>query len=459
MEGIYMKKILLTMIFSLSLFFGQNAVSGFDLTEGAVQDLDVIDVIEGGEYIDDLTITIPGTATLNGEVYESGTIINEIGYHELVLYELGVEIDTIHFTILPRFTTQMDNRIVTDSLDIQLENVGIIAINHQTVENNSTYRYAGEHILTVHGLKGYQMSYSVRVLDSKIEYLKENEMYTDFVIDISKYLEVYYEDELVEENLSFTEIGHYSITVLYSNRLEETIEFTYGHMTNRFVNGGVYPNSLLMQKDSAERWYVDNSEQKNGLNSLVLTVVGKHTITFYGKNDYTKAYTVTISEGDIGIEDGMVFDHYFQMEYSGFNVALNGVNYKSDYKKSGGGNYVLKVKGTYGYENYYNIFIKETVPFEKRSSLDPIQNFNESITLDQDFNKIYVNGKEVENYRFSESGEYRIVYLGAGGYIDAYTISYTNYHENVNKALFGAVIGITSLVGVTYIFLAWRKFK
>lgn len=454
-----MKKTLLTIIFSLSIFFGQYTVSGFDLSDGAVQDLEVVDIIEGGEYIDDLTITIPGTATLNGEPYESGTIINEIGYHKLVLYEFDVETDTIHFTILPRFTIQMDDRVVNDSLDIQLENVGLIGIDHEVVENNSTYRYAGDHILTVYGLKGYQMSYNVTVLDSTIEYLKENLMYSDFTIDISKYAEVYYEDELLDENLTFTEIGHYSITVLYTNRLEETIDFTYAHMTNRFVNGGVYPNSVLLQKDSAETWYIDNREQKNGMNSLFLTEIGQHTITFYGKNEYEKAYAVTVTEGDIGIVDEMVFNNFFQLEYTGFKVTLNGINYKSEYKKSGGGHYQLIIKGSYGYENVYNIFINESVPFEHGSGLDPVPTITESITLNQDFNKIYVNGKEVENYRFSESGEYRIVYLGAGGYIDAYTINYINYHEDVNSTLFVGVIGIASLVGVTYLFLAWRKFK
>jgi len=454
-----MKKILLTMIFSLSLFFGQHAVSGFDISEGAVQELDVIDIIEGGEYIDDLTVTIPGTATLNGEPYESGTIINEIGYHKLVLYEFDVEVDTIHFTIIPRFATQMDDLIVQDSLDIRLENQGVVAIDHQVVENNSSYGFAGDHILTVYGLKGYKMSYNVTVLDTKIEFLKENEMYTDFTIDISKYVEVYYEGELATENLSFTEIGHYSITVLYTNRLEETIDFTYAHMTNRFVNGGAYPNSILIQKDSAEFWYIDNIKQQDSINSLFLTKVGKHTITFYGKNEYEKAYTVTVTEGDIGITDGMVFNQYFKFDYTGYRVTLNGVYYKSGYQKTGGGNYTLTVDGTYGYESSYHIFIKESVPFRPVETVGDVQTITESVTLNQDFKAIYVNGTKVENFRFSESGEYRVVYLGAGGYIDAYTINYVNYHENVNQALFVGVGGVASLIAITYVFLAWRKFK
>lgn len=454
-----MKKLLLTIIFSLSLFLGQHTVSGFDLSEGAVQELDVIEIIEGGEYIDDLTITIPGTATLNGEPYESGTLINEIGYHKLVLYEFDVEVDTIHFTILPRFATQMEDLIVRDSLDIQLENEGIVAIDHQVVENNSTYGFAGQHIVTVYGLKGYKMSYNVTVLDSTIEYLKENEMYTDFTIDISKYVEVYYEGELATENISFTEIGHYSITVLYTNRLEETIDFTYAHMTNRFVDGGAYPNSILIQQDSAIAWYIGSVKQKDEINSLFITEVGNHTITFFGKNDYEKSYHITVTEGDIGITDGMTFGHYFEFDYTGYRVTLNGVYYKSGYQKTGGGNYTLVIDGAHGYENAYHIFIKEPVPFQQSESADYVQSISESVTLNQDFDDIYVNGKKVENFRFSKSGEYRVVYLGAGGYIDAYTINYTNYHENVNKALYIGVGGVAALIASTYLFLAWRKFK
>lgn len=454
-----MKKILLTMIFSLSLFFGQNAVSGFFGAVSEVQNLNVIDIVEGGEYIDDLTIAISGTATLNGEPYLSETVINEIGYHELVLYESDIEVNRVSFTILPRFSNSMEDLVVNNSLDIQLENVGIITIDHQMIDNNSTYRYAGEHTLTVFGLKGYEKSYSVTVRDTIVDYIKENEMFSDFTIDISKYLEVYYDGKKVEENLTFTEIGHYSITVLYTNRLEETIDFTYAHMTNRFVNGGEYPNSLLLQKDSAEKWFIDNAEQKNGLNNIILKKVGKHTIIYYGQNDYEKAYTITITEGDIGIVDGMVFQDYFQLEYTGFSVTLNGISYKSDYKKSGAGYYDLMVKGTHGYENLYSIFINEDVPFEKPVNLTEVPTITESVTLNQDFKKIYVNGKEVEDFRFSKSGEYRIVYLGAGGYIDAYTIKYENQHEDINKTMFLGVIGLSSLVGITYLFLAWRKFK
>ena len=103
--------------------------------------------------------------------------------------------------------------------------------------------------------------------------------------------------------------------------------------------------------------------------------------------------------------------------------------------------------------------LKEEVPFEEMSNFDELQELTESITLDQDFSKIYVNGKEVENFRFTESGEYRIVYQGAGGYLDGYTVIYTNQHVNVNNLLFQGVMGLTALVVMTYIFLAWRKFK
>ena len=68
----------------------------------------------------------------------------------------------------------------------------------------------------------------------------------------------------------------------------------------------------MIQKDSAEFWYIDNIKQQDSINSLFLTKVGKHTITFYGKNEYEKAYTVTVTEGDIGITDGMVFNQYFK---------------------------------------------------------------------------------------------------------------------------------------------------
>lgn len=457
MEGTYMKKILLLIVLAFSLFLGVQSVSALD--DSDIMAVEVVGVTEGGEYTQDLILTITGgTAELNGVEYISGSVINEIGYHTLVLYELGVETETIHFTILPRFTNELED-IVYDSLIIELENEARIEVNGRTIDEETSFQIVGDYDITLYGVGGYEVSYQVTLLDSLMEYIKEHPMYSDFTIDVSKYVAVYYENEKATDDLEFTEIGNYTIRVLYTDGTGETIDFTYGHSTNHFVNGGVYANSLLLEKDKAVKWFINNNEQNGDMGSTFLTIVGKHTITFKGHNGYEKKYTVTITEGNIGLRDDMIFVDYFKLEYSGFKVTLNGINYKSNVEKSGGGNYTVKIKGVNGYENQYQIFIHEEIPFEQVSPLDPPQELRESITLDEDFLKIYVNGREEENFRFSKSGEYRIVYQGAGGYIDAYTVHYVNEHESVNSTLFMGVLGIASLVGITYLFLGWRRFR
>ena len=457
MEGTYMKKILLMIVFSLSLILGVQSVSAFDDVDIAA--VEVLGVVEGGEYTDDLILTITGgTATLNGVEYISGTVINEIGYHTLVLYELGVETETINFTILPRFTNELEE-VVYDSLIIELENEGIITVNGRTVDVDISHHLVGDYDITINGIGGFETSYQVTLKDSLMEYIKVNPMYSDFTIDISKYIAVYYENAKLTEDIEFTELGNYTVRLLYKDGTSEKIDFTYAHSTSRFVDGGVYPNSLLLQKDNATKWYINSSEQKGEMGSRFLTSVGKHKITFYGNNGYKREYWVTITEGDIGLYDGKIYVDFFKLDYSGFKVTLNGVNYKSGVEKTGGGYYQVKIKGANGYENYYQIFIHEEVPFEDVSSLESPQVISESITLDQDFYKIYVNGKEEDNFRFSTSGEYRIVYLGAGGYIDAYTVIYENQHQEVNGMLFYGVFGLAGLVGITYLFLGWRRYR
>lgn len=452
-----MKKTLLMIVFSLSLFLWLTPVSGQDVSE--IMAVEVIGVVDGEEYTEDLILTITGgTAQLDGVEYISGSVINEVGHHTLVLFELGVEIETIHFTIVPRFTNELDP-MHYDFFTVSLENEAIIEVNGRIVDAETSFHIVGDYDITIRGTGGYESTYQVELLYSLIEYIKENPVYSDFTIDISKYVAVYYENLKATEDLEFTELGDYTIRVLYMDGTSETIDFTYAHATSRFINGGVYPNSLLMEKDSAVKWYINNNEQKSEMGSMFLTIVGTHTITFEGNNGYRKQYTVTITEGDIGLKDGMVFDDFFKLEYSGFKVTLNGINYKSNVEKSGGGNYLVKIKGVNGYEHYYTIFINEEIPFQQQSLLDPPEVLTESITLNQDFQKIYVNGKKVEDFRFSESGEYRIVYLGAGGYIDAYTVIYENQHEDVNATLFLGVVGIASLVGITYLFLGWRRFR
>jgi len=456
-----MKKILLLIVLILTLFLGPTTIKGNDFPELSDGTVEGISNVDGIEYTEDLIITFTEEfATLNGEPFISGTTVNEVGNYELVLIDGGIEVDTITFTIVPRFLNPLeDEMILYHSYFINLENTGTLTINGETVEEGTWIEYAGTHVITVEGVNGFTETYNIIIKDQLMEYLKEHQIYSDFTIDISKYAEVYFEDELLEEDITVTEIGYYTLDLVYHDNTEETILITYGHTTNRFENQGVYANSLLLQKDSAQKWYIDNTEQKQGIDSLFITKVGKHTIIFLGNNGYEKVYQVTITEGDIGITNGQVFEDYFKFQYSGYSVSLDGIRYSSNSEKSGAGYYTMKIKGVNGYTNEYEIFIKEEVPFEEMSNFDELQELTESITLDQDFSKIYVNGKEVENFRFTESGEYRIVYQGAGGYLDGYTVIYTNQHVNVNNLLFQGVMGLTALVVMTYIFLAWRRFK
>jgi hypothetical protein len=456
-----MKKILLLMVLILTLFQGPTSIKGNDIPGLSAGSVEGISDVDGMEYTEDLTITFTEeSATLNGEPFLSGTIVNEVGNYDLVLFDGGVEVDSITFTILPRFLHPLvDEMSVYRSYFITLENVGSLLINGEAVEEGDWIEYAGNHVITVEGVNGFVQTYNIIIKDQLMEYLKEHQIYNDFTIDISKYAEVYYNDELLVEDITFTEIGYYVLDLVYHDNTEESVFITYGHTTNRFENHGVYPNSLLLQKDSALKWYIDNTEQKQGIDSLFITKVGVHTIIFLGNNGYEKIYQVTITEGDIGITDGQVFEDYFKFQYTGYTVSLNGIRYSSNSEKSGAGYYTMKIKGVNGYTNEYEIFINETVPFEEMSNFESPQEITESITLDQDFSKIYVNGKEVENFRFTKSGEYRVVYQGAGGYLDAYTVIYTNQHVNVNNLLFQGVMGLTALVVMTYIFLAWRRFK
>jgi hypothetical protein len=420
-----------------------------------LNEVEIIGVQDGGAYTQDLIITISeGTATIDGQAYISGTTYNIVGYHTLVVYDdLNQEVESIDFTILPRFTDSVDGAEYLDTYTLNLENEADVVVNYKTADNGTNYTTLGTYNVHVYGTNGFHGIYHFDILSSTLEYLDTHVTFHNIDIDIDQFYAVYINKIKQHEDFTFSKVGNYSIEVLGLNNFKKTYTFTKAYYTTTVEVSGVYDRGVLLQKQDSVSWKIDGVNMADDVVGRYITKVGEHTVTFYGENDYEKSISFTITEGDIGLYDGKVYNDYFSLDFEGFSVTVNGVAYKTGLERSGAGYYDVVIKGANGYVSEYNVLVKEDIPFEDFEVL------NESLTLDMDFETIYVNGKEVENYRFYETGKYRVVLEGINGYIEGYTVYYTNGHDQTSSLVLvtGASLGV--LLVITYGFVGWRRFR
>lgn len=445
-----MKKLLLLVALVFSSIYSINTVYGF---EEQINQIDVFGVEQDGEYTEDIVITFDsGTATIDGLLIESGYVCNKIGYHTLIIEENGVEEVNLTFTILPRINIEQ-NESYLNEVTINLENEGTMTQGYHPLENMTTFNEIGKYSILITGSNDFEMVYDFTVDSALLEYASDHPYYGELTINIDDFAAVYINHIKQTENITYKEMGIYTIKVLGKNSYLKTYDLTVGLTQSNIRDGGVYDSGLIIDGGNSTKWKIGTTTKDPDFDTEYLTTIGNHTVIFYGNNDYTVEYSITITEGNIGLFNGKEYYESFYMEFTGYKVHLNDVKYLTKTTKEGAGYYTVTISGVNGYTNEYDIFIDAATPFEDTNKI------TESVTLDQAYDKIYVNGQEVEDYHFFETGVYRVVFEGEGDYIKGYTIEYINQHTFVSEYVTYGVFGFAGFTVILYGFLGWRRFK
>lgn len=443
-----MKKILLTIAISLAFITSFNEVSGYDANSYAVANL--IGIEDGGEYDYDITVLVEDTETimLDGVEIQNGDIINKIGIHTIELINGGIVDSTITFTVLPRFSQRIDGEIIKDRLILTLENEGLINVNGEDVDNGVILEKIGNYVVTVTGVNDYSIEYSFTIESAVLNYL-EGRTYPFGVYLKEEYFSgIYLYSIFHEDGLSLTKYGTYSVTVLGLNDYQKTYNFNLGIDSKYLQEGKAFEGSIRIDQSHADKVFVNDVEVED---IFYITKVGNYEIRYEGLYGYVKIYNVTLKEEDLGI-DGLKYET-FKLKYSDYKLYLNGELYKSEDSITSIGHYKVRLEGINDYVSFYNITIF------RNSILPNDETINEAITLNMDFRRIYVNGQPEENYRITESGDYKIVLAGAGNYIEVYEFTYINEHVDIARDIYYALIPFGGLVVIIYGALLWRRFK
>ena len=197
--------------------------------------------INNKEFLNDqivkgsLLINIPNAKLyVDGTEIETGTSINEVGYHTLTVMGANNYSNEYKFTITPdtQITkTETDRGIVTS---ITASNVcQSIEIDDVYYEQGMSYSNIGNHTLKIIGANGYEYEMNFTV-DAALN-VNDEGVYKDKVI-----ISLLNADEIILDGVEMTKDvviknGSHTLTIKGTNGYEKTVNFTYYNPNNLFV--------------------------------------------------------------------------------------------------------------------------------------------------------------------------------------------------------------------------------
>lgn len=446
-----MKKILLTIVLSLFLLSYSNELNANDILHD-INQASAVGIEEGGEYEEDITLLLVEAekAYLNGVEVEVGFVINQIGNHVLELYNGVTLVETINFTITPRFDENIDNELFFNKVILNLENSGKLIVNNREKENNVSFTKVGYYNVTVEGVNGYTKDYSFTLEDYKLHTVNGTDYKYDVLVNVDSYYAVYIDNVKQTEDIAFTKYGTFEVKVLGVNGFYEIYKFNIVPNFRNIEDGGTYIRSIRVDQGEAEELYIDGIKVSNIRH---ISKIGNHEIKYIGQNGYEKIYNITVKEDDLGI-NGNVYEE-LTVGLRGVTATLNGLPYSSRQLITQIGYHTLTVYGVNGYTNEYNFFVWQETPMPEEGS-----RIIDAFNLYTNYKRMYVNGAPVRNgYRFTETGEYEVLLWGEGDYTETYTFTYENEHVYMAKDMYYALAGFGGLTVLLYGALMWRRFK
>jgi hypothetical protein len=451
MGGRIMKKLILVIVGMFIVFGYGTEVMGADFDQLAYT---VEGVTDGDEFTDDVEIHFGDidSYVLNGEsvdVYGNATIsINEVGYYTLDVYADGSLQESYSFTVHPRLLREFDGMEFNDFVVAYVDNVADIYVNGELVTNGEKLSVIGNYEMEIRGVNGYSAFYSFKIHYSVLEFAQDLGLSRPLSVDVDKFVAVYLFKEIQHEDFKLELFGHYELKVFGINGYYKNYSFNYEAKVTSLVDDGIYQGFIKIKKSDAVRLYIDG-EIVTG--DRYLSEIGHHEIRYTGVNGYERTYNITIIEDDLEI-DGKVYTS-FRLVFTKFDLYIDGEKYTSGSTVYTVGYHTVTVKGSNGYVHDYHITIYDTPDMPQQGDT------NEAFNIVSNYERVYVNGALVENYRVTETGEYEIVFWGEGGLTETYYYNYTNDHVEDARLMTYGVGGLALMTLVSYVFVLIRRFR
>ncbi len=275
----------------------------FHSTNGDVKSFDVTikEIVSGivdGAVYENKAIVITSSndrLVLNGEEYQSGTTINNVGNYTLEVHGANGYYSTYTFTNEYYSTLKADTE-VAGSVVINIDNAKL-SIDGKEYTSSSKYAVVGKHTLTIEGVGSY-----VRTLDFTINSIVKSEIF----IENNKYVAVF---SVVDADGELIQKSDYITMTIDSVSYENATQYTIVG-NHKFTIVGI--EGLVYSEDFVVAAYAPVEDGETYTDKIVLTSLdanmtldgkaitgntvvsnGTHTLVVVGENGYVKTITFT----------------------------------------------------------------------------------------------------------------------------------------------------------------------
>ncbi len=347
-------------------------VGGYTNTYSFTVNYPLSGVEDGKEYFGPVKpVFSEGAVKLNGEDFESGTVISDIGRYQLEIIDEENNLrTTINFDISPALN---DGAVFYESLNFNYENVTMrldgLPYNRELIDS------IGEHTLEITALGGYYKSIRFTVIAVKGTSLDgiyqgsftpiiDNNLKAEYYLDcnpntsecsLNRYT-------IGEEIIA---VGYHTLYVLGDNGKTEEYEFTITEVSAGIPENDVTGDEVTIDIPNVLKVEINGEEV---LLPIMVSDIGNYRIKVFGTNGYTSVYSFAIKPviKDI-IQEGL-YDTPVVPDISSGTLILNGNPYVSGTPISDIGNHILDIIGVGGYKERYYFTIKERINIEHNDS-------------------------------------------------------------------------------------------
>ena len=382
--------------------------------------LDTDGVTDESIYTDPVSPTFSGgTATLNGEAFESGTEITDVGEYTLLITGVNGFIEEINFTIAP-VITGLQNGVTKDPGFVpNITGEGItLELNDEPYAIGTPITTPGLHMLVIYGENGYEqeITFTIALVFNGIsnnQTIVDDDVTIIFSGGLAKLNGV-----VIESGFTTDKLGNYLLVIIGVNG-EVILSYNFRILPNVLgLNNLVYfgnVNPIISGNSS--------SMTLNGLpySGTNITMPGDHELIIYGHSlDENNQFEILFSKNfRVNVVIQNVTDNANYMNeskniiISGGIATLNSQPIELNHTATSIGHYTLVITGV----NDYRVEIIFTISPE-------INGVNEGQAYISSTNiqvlgsnaQLSLNGSFVTNGLLTQPGQHELVINGVGGF-------------------------------------------
>lgn len=362
------------------------------------------------------------TLLLDGEDYDSGTEVAEVGNHSLTIKGVNGYEYSIVFTVTPVIAEISNDNSYVGGVTPIIDN-SILKLDGIDYTSGTEIVEVGNHTLSISGVNDYVYGeIEFIVLPSNVEDYKDKFFVQSVAVNSINNATLMLDGEPYDKTL-IESIGNHTLKIIGKNGYEDSFDFviTENPVIRTKLGNGVLVDDFECNENIQivipyATLKIDGDSYTSGDD---YNVVGYHTLIITGTNGYESQYEFLITENVNGLVDEGEYEN-FKIICDGVDkLSLNGEIIDNNTLISNVGNYTLKISGVNGYSNTYNFSIKLSI-----KHLEDGGEYEGSVTPVINCDNLLLNGEPyLSGTAINQIGNNSISIVGVGGFEEEITFA------------------------------------